>query len=450
MKKYKYLLFSALSIILFFAKAKFISAMEVSLPGLGNNPTLSQYIVYLFNFGISLAGGLALISFIVGAVTFIAAGGGSGATDAKDRMISAILGLLIIAGSWLIIDTINPKLETLTLNALPSTSGVFLTNGQQQKQCPQQYPDTSTIPSGFNTIKYVCSGSSDPALLVWMFPNANYSGTDGSVAGYGGITVKRVECGGQTGVNGSSFLWKYDTTGIYYCLDGCNGDMCSGYMSDANTSSQDNIAGPFSGNIQGVRIVNSAAKNLFYGAIFHGSAGLANGGDCTLPITNQFNDGAKCMPIDNPNNTVAANIVLLNKNPDTSGNGVTFYSKPWGKDTGATAGYWPGADTTDPNNKENMYTKPDDPDSYNVSSDMRFVYDGVDATEAYQNECETFQDKGCAGSMLMGGNYLVAVYDDNGTRCQTFEKADANNFKTTQIISGEDSTLGNIYIIATQ
>ena len=68
--KNKYLLLLALALV-FFSVAGFASALEVPLPGLSDNPTLPQYVVYFFNIGISLAGILALISFTVGAIGLI-------------------------------------------------------------------------------------------------------------------------------------------------------------------------------------------------------------------------------------------------------------------------------------------------------------------------------------------------------------------------------------------
>jgi hypothetical protein len=132
-QKNRHPLFLSFLVIVLFLGANSVFALEVPLPGLSNNPTLPQYIVYFFQWGISIAGILALISFTIGAVGLIMSGDNPElAGNSKDRMKSAVLGLVLVAASFIIINTINPMLITPTLTPLtpvvittPPTPGVY-------------------------------------------------------------------------------------------------------------------------------------------------------------------------------------------------------------------------------------------------------------------------------------------------------------------------------------
>ena len=79
-----------------FIGANSVLALEVQLPGLGDKPDLPAYIAYIFKFGISIAGLIALVSFTIGAVGLIAsADNAEAASNAKDRMKGSVLGLIL-------------------------------------------------------------------------------------------------------------------------------------------------------------------------------------------------------------------------------------------------------------------------------------------------------------------------------------------------------------------
>lgn len=428
MKKNKYFWLLSSFILLFSLGANLVSAIEVPLPGLGNNPTLSSYIIYFFTWGISIAGFLALVSFAIGAVGLIISGDNPElASSSKDRMKGAVLGLVLTLASFIIIKTINPTLTAPTVTALPAVPGVFLTNGSQQKPCPEESADTSTLPTGFNTIQYTCSGTG-PVLLVWMYPNKNFSGNNG---GYGGVNVQRVNCNSQIGVGGGSFQMEFETPGIYYYL----GSGCSGYGSDAITGSQDNIEDPFNGNLNSIRIVDDPTNNLYYGALFHKESGLTNGGDCALPIVNQ----AGCLNLAHPDYTSAVDIFKYNDNPGASGDGVTFFSNPYGWNTGANAGF-----LNIPDN--GIYS----PFSWDTSK-MIYNYTNVNQPNEYQLSCRTFQD--CPGSIKIKGTYLLALYSgasaNTPSYCQTFTQ-DVPNLKAQPFLASGDKNIYWVYIIPTK
>ncbi len=108
------------AIITVFVSAIFVSANLmvaqayeplVRLPGLPaeGEITLSQYIVGLYNFLLSIVGIVAVMMLIIGGMKYIAAAGNASIiADAKDTISNAIFGLLLALLSWVIVSTINP------------------------------------------------------------------------------------------------------------------------------------------------------------------------------------------------------------------------------------------------------------------------------------------------------------------------------------------------------
>ena len=369
--------------------------------------------------------------------------------------------------------------------------------GKQVEDVSQRGDDL--IAGGFNKILYDCtgkgagSGGTGPRLLFWEFKkpgleagNDIYSTTD--------VFVGPLNCGDSLTMSGwGSFYWETEVPGIYYCLNGCGGgSLCSGYMSHANTSSQNFIDSPFAGGIKALRIVNDANKGLFYGVVFHNSMnGLENGGFCNVPILNS-SGGMNCFPVEKSDYTFAVDIFKLNKDPGTSGDGVTFYSEDHGWDAGRQAGSAEITDKDIPYPSEGgafNYDNPRPALGGGISSDaflpyedkMCFNYNGANVnmpddykykcdeskchdewseesgTGCSSTACESFQD--CPGSIRIKGNYLVGLYSDaidpaSGKKesyCQTFTENVPNLDAQPFLGPGAGKTdLKTVYIFATK
>ncbi len=336
MKKTNYLFFLALLICLFGGNSHAI-AMEVDL-GLGSNPTLPQYVAFLFSWLIGIGGTLALISFTIGAVGLINPSI-EAHSEAKDRMKGAVLGLVLTAAAFIIINTINTNLTKLPLPTL----------------------DKVNI---------------------------------------------------QTAV----------APGIYfYSKNNCTGDSSNAAASSGN------IPDTFKNNLGSIKILNPTIGSN-YGIILHQAAGLDNASNCSLPIIT-----AGCHKLSM--SYLSADIFLINQNPSNSGSGVTFYSEPYGWDTGANAGFYPKSI-----NQESIGA--DNPEQ---AENIIFNYDNISRTTSYQNTCATFQD--CPGSIAIDGDYLVALYTSDET-CQTFDQ-DVPNLKAEPITASNSGKIDNVYIIPT-
>ena len=88
-----------------------------------NGAGLSDYLGNLYKMGVAAAAGLAVIMVIWGGVEYITAVAGEGKSGGKERITSAILGLLLALGSYIILNTINPDLLSLKFDLPPAQLG---------------------------------------------------------------------------------------------------------------------------------------------------------------------------------------------------------------------------------------------------------------------------------------------------------------------------------------
>lgn len=98
---------------------------QISIPGSefqeGESMTLKtdtspigDYIKAYYKYGLGIVGIVAAIMLMIGGIIWLTAGGsGSKIEQAKDMITSSLIGLFILLGSWIILNTINPDLVTL-------------------------------------------------------------------------------------------------------------------------------------------------------------------------------------------------------------------------------------------------------------------------------------------------------------------------------------------------
>ncbi len=101
-------------------------------------------IANFYNFALMIGGVLAFGMILYGAVKYmIAAGNPGGQSDAKDQITQALLGLLLLVGAYVVLNTINPALThpTLpTLKPLPAAPGLSQPpGGTPGTPPPQEY-----------------------------------------------------------------------------------------------------------------------------------------------------------------------------------------------------------------------------------------------------------------------------------------------------------------------
>jgi len=88
---------------------------------LNEGSELPQLIQYLYEWGIALGGLAAFVALLIAGFQFLtSAGNPTSMSEAKGRMQSAGIGLVLLLGSWLILYTINPELTTFKPLVMPA------------------------------------------------------------------------------------------------------------------------------------------------------------------------------------------------------------------------------------------------------------------------------------------------------------------------------------------
>lgn len=127
-----------------------------------------EYAKQFFPFLLSIAAILAVVMIVVGGIQYTASAGSESAVkDAKDRIVNALLGLLLAVTAWLILYTINPDLIKLQINVNAPTggnggnTGSGNTNNTAAPDAPA-LPGQPGAPSQSNTIPEAPSLPSKP------------------------------------------------------------------------------------------------------------------------------------------------------------------------------------------------------------------------------------------------------------------------------------------------
>jgi len=90
--------------------------IEVALPGMPVGQTeftLSEYIRYIYLFGLGLVGVAALGALVYGGFVYMLSGTITSKEEAKSWIWGAISGLVLALAAYLILNTINPDLVSL-------------------------------------------------------------------------------------------------------------------------------------------------------------------------------------------------------------------------------------------------------------------------------------------------------------------------------------------------
>lgn len=94
------------------------------------NTSLPQFIATVFTILFSLGALIAVGRLTAGGIMYMTSEIANKKTEAKRWIRSSIFGLLLLAGSWLILNTINPQLLNFTFT-LPTAGGSDVSNFQQ-------------------------------------------------------------------------------------------------------------------------------------------------------------------------------------------------------------------------------------------------------------------------------------------------------------------------------
>jgi len=401
-----------------------------ALPAYGAGEALEKLqkgVISAFKWGLSIAGLLAVISFMFGAIQYML----SKVAEGKERMIGSVLGLLLIFVSWMVLQTVNPKLTELSFNALPTGTGIFYVKDDDTK-APANMSEIDTsalIKLGYKKILYSCIYPDiAPRLFAWSYDS---TGLEGPVGMY------KMKCNQTIALTDfKSFEMDFERPGIYFCTGtSCENSVCS----KVYTESVKNITGD---QIKSVMIINDwkdhgpGNSSGMMGVVLHASSDFEGGGDCDGPTTNDSVQDTKytekCEPVRAGFTVRSADIFYLAKDKKAAGSGIGFYSKSTGWNEAEEAGTFllTPEKIAGSNKIGGLQLDP--------KNDMKFEYKRPDSTDAYQKSCKNFKECYDLKSMQTNdGNYLVMIGSQSKTKkeywCQTFTKK-VPSFAQTQII----------------
>lgn len=85
--------------------------LEISIAGKSSVNDLGDYLVLIYKYVVYLAGIFAVIMIVVAGFRWVAAGGNEGQiSGAKEQIKNSIIGLVLVSGSYLMLNIINPDL----------------------------------------------------------------------------------------------------------------------------------------------------------------------------------------------------------------------------------------------------------------------------------------------------------------------------------------------------
>jgi hypothetical protein len=105
---------------------------------LTDQSTLTDLVRYFYEWGISIGGLAVLISLLIGGFLYLTSvGNPTRMAEAKDRIFSAVIGLVLLFSIYLILNTINPELTVLTTPTVSSPSSALSTAcDTKETDCP--------------------------------------------------------------------------------------------------------------------------------------------------------------------------------------------------------------------------------------------------------------------------------------------------------------------------
>ena len=133
------------------------------LPGANANTynSLSAYLTLLFNILLSIGGMIAIVTLVLGGITYMVSEIADKKSEARKRMQSAIIGLLLLLSCWLILHEINPNLTNFSLTLPGQTQSAVTTSSSGTQTATPTYPTNQQITDCQNkgaTIQYPDSG----------------------------------------------------------------------------------------------------------------------------------------------------------------------------------------------------------------------------------------------------------------------------------------------------
>ncbi|MBU3896077.1 pilin, partial [Patescibacteria group bacterium] len=324
----------------------FAIEVEQKLPGLSKDPSLAEYMGYIIDLIFKIGVFLAVLAFVIGAIKYATSMGSAEAMkEGKTRMISALLGVVLLLSSLMILKEINPEIEPKGLKPLETGSGAYFSNSINDVPAAPNGTIENITKSGYSKIKNICQDEKVDRPLVlktWSSPKTALTWMN--------QTVQEIKCGGNVPIPQNQYEYELSTKdpGIYLISGGCDGPRSSRIL--VNTPA---LPEGYRNNLNGVIIINDVAPagtdqstNAYYGALFFQLNNYL--GKCsTIYLAGENTDriNGKCSGMVADSFFNSFYFFEYNPTPATSGDGVVFYTEAFGgtkaKEAAASYSYLP-------------------------------------------------------------------------------------------------------------
>jgi len=253
--------------------------------------TPEEVISYIFQLLVGIGALIAVAMVVMAGVEWMTSDGNPGKIDgAKTKIKNALLGVGVLLGSYLIINTINPQIANIDIKDLRCESGIIV--GVQLKDDEpelQRCIDGNAAKIDYDIVRTINEGNwnfpSGSILKAFVYGDENYTGTR--------RTFKMDDSGNISGdISGAKsiyFLRNYD--GIYL-YDGLNYSLGnSPYPLYTATSISNLISSDFNNKTQSIEIIQGGIEK--YRAVVFTSQNYE--GRCSLvgESVGNLNSGAK-------------------------------------------------------------------------------------------------------------------------------------------------------------
>lgn len=318
-KKYKKFFVLLFLVTVFLAYGQAALALEANYPSitlfgstyrLTSSTSIVQFIQYVFVFLIAACGIIAVVSIAISGVKILVTAGSPGAIiEAKERILGAVLGIVLLFASVMILRTINPAIVNVRNSVEDLPGGTVWYAGVMKAthpdyneddcywegnkcwvyiQAPESEANTANIGSVYTNLFYSCVGVTNPKrLLVWKYNQTNFR-IDRSINGTPIMTTEPLECGKYTPITTVAKVWSfkrsYENPGVYFYLKpDCKGVASEVYNMSGDILPFDDLANENQA-VRSMRIVSGRDPRTIYGVVLSKDYNLE--GECSKPKFN--------------------------------------------------------------------------------------------------------------------------------------------------------------------
>lgn len=338
---------------------------------------LPVYFRYVFVFALVSAGVIVFGSMLFAGFSYLTSMGNPAALkDSLDRMMSSFLGAIILLSSYLLLNTINPKLTIMNPSGIKIDRAIKIYNGiGGNTNLKTSVADLLLFEGGAISVQFIGTNSDEVDIRAYLKPNYDDTGAWEEVEGNNDDTIA-LSLGGPA--RSISIQWKLP--GVYLFKDIDYEDSYRLYISSQGSMPD------FNDEAESVKLKNSAAKfgkaGKGFAAVLHSDENLL--GRCSVILSSVSNLDAKYIGL---RQTSSITVFKGDRTRPASSttDGVKFYDK----------------------------------DGNSLGS----IYRDIEVSEV-----DSLDFDNMINSIEMNGNYIVILFRDEDFEggCETFTRSDSN------------------------